>query len=585
MRTRIRVTATADGPRGAQGAMTDEVQESVAIAPVGYPFRVSRAGTLRAGERVELDVAIGGGRTGVRADSIAASLSVYPSPVATMLKGAEALIREPHGCFEQASSANYPNVLVLHYLRQQGIADPALVSRTRDVLARGYRKLVGYESPKRGYEWFGGDPGHEALTAYGLLEFTDMAQVFDEVEPAMLARTESWLLARRDGRGGFKRNQRALDSFGDASDAVTDAYISYALAQSARTRGPAAVRRAATEMRAEIARQRELATRTRDPYLLALAARTLNALQPDAVGKHALARLAKMQHTDGSFPGADHSVTRSGGGNLLIETTALAALALMDADARHEAEIRAAIGWLRDARSGTGAFGTTQATVLALQALAGYARHARAQAAEGGSVNVYVAGKRAGALELTPGESATASDPLVLAGVGRHLTPGGNRVTLEYRGTGAMPYALGVQYRGAAPTSGERSPVRVRTALDRARVAVGEPVALRVQVDNRSSEDIPMVLTRVGIPGGLRAQPWQLQQLRERGRVDFVETRPREVLLYWRGLPANARRTVELQLISTVPGQYTGPASQAYLYYDDENRGWAPPLSVDITRG
>ena len=42
------------------------------------------------------------------------------------------------------------------------------------------------------------------FTAYGLLEFTDMAQV-RQVDPAMLERTRKWLLDQRDGKGGYLR--------------------------------------------------------------------------------------------------------------------------------------------------------------------------------------------------------------------------------------------------------------------------------------------------------------------------------------------------------------------------------------------
>lgn len=38
-------------------------------------------------------------------------------------------------------------------------------------LEEGYKKLIGYETSSRGYEWFGSAPGHEALTAYGLSQF------------------------------------------------------------------------------------------------------------------------------------------------------------------------------------------------------------------------------------------------------------------------------------------------------------------------------------------------------------------------------------------------------------------------------
>ena len=35
-------------------------------------------------------------------------------------------------------------------------------------LESGYKRLIGYETKTKGYEWFGDSPGHEALTAYGL---------------------------------------------------------------------------------------------------------------------------------------------------------------------------------------------------------------------------------------------------------------------------------------------------------------------------------------------------------------------------------------------------------------------------------
>jgi len=33
---------------------------------------------------------------------------------------------------------------------------------------------------------------------------------------------------------------------------------------------------------------------------------------------------------------------------------------------------------------------------------------------------------------------------------------------------------------------------------------------------------------RIGIPGRLTLQTWQLKELREKGAIDFYETRPRE---------------------------------------------------------
>jgi len=73
---------------------------------------------------------------------------------------------------------------------------------------------------KQGYEWFGQTaPPHEALTAYGLMEFRDMAKVYD-VDKAMLDRTQKYLMDQKDGKGGFKRNPRALDTFGRAPEPI-----------------------------------------------------------------------------------------------------------------------------------------------------------------------------------------------------------------------------------------------------------------------------------------------------------------------------------------------------------------------------
>src|SRR5205085_8419057 len=108
--------------------------------------------------------------------------------------------------------------------------------RAEDLLNRGYQKLTSFECQKpaggrEGYEWFGGvAPPHEALTAYGLMQFKDMAQVHP-VDQEMIERTRSYLLSRRLPGGGFARNTRALDTFGRAPQHITDAYIIWALTE------------------------------------------------------------------------------------------------------------------------------------------------------------------------------------------------------------------------------------------------------------------------------------------------------------------------------------------------------------------
>ena len=86
----------------------------------------------------------------------------------------------------------------------------------------------------------------------------------------------------------------------------------------------------------------------------------------------------------------------------------------------------------------------------------------------------------------------------------------------------------------------------------------------------------------MGLPGGLTFQTWQLKELREKGLVAFWETRPREVILYFRELAPSEVKTVGIDLVAQVPGEYTGPASSAYLYYGNDKKVWVDPLKVSI---
>ena len=124
--------------------------------------------------------------------------------------------------------------------------------------------------------------------------------------------------------------------------------------------------------------------------------------------------------------------------------------------------------------------------------------------------------------------------------------------------------------------------VTVTTQLAKSTVKLGEGVKLRARVENMTKDGLPMTLARIGIPGGLTFQTWQLKELRDKGLIDFYETRPREVILYWRALAPSVKKDVELDLIAATPGAYEAPASSTYLYYTAEDKTWVAPVKVSI---
>jgi hypothetical protein len=248
-------------------------------------------------------------------------------------------------------------------------------------------------------------------------------------------------------------------------------------------------------------------------------------------------------------------------------------------DGEYAGPLRAAADWLNARRGGYGQWGNTQATILGLKALTAYADHSR-QMQTAGSATLIVNGKRLGTIDFDKGRR----DALIWDDLASSLVAGKNAVELELTGGAALPYTVSIEYRAARPQSSPRAKLAVTSSLPAPRVKVGEGVTLRAHVENRTADGIPMTLARIGIPGGLVTQTWQLKELREKGLIDFYETRPREVILYWRALPPSAKKDVDLQLLAAVPGSYEAPASSAYLYYTAEDKAWSPPVAFEVTR-
>ena len=228
-------------------------------------------------------------------------------------------------------------------------------------MPKGYNRLVGYECSSRGYEWWGKNPGHDTLTAYGLMQFHDMQKVYSGVDAGMLKRTSEWLLSKRDGKGGFKRDHGGYDHFAHSPDELANAYILWSLTT---TGTPPAT------LKVELDVLGRRLQKSQDPYELALIACAMHETgtsERKAQAKVARAKLAQLQREDGSLKGAT-TITQSGGNDLVVETTGLAVLAWVAED-KYIGHVHKAIDYLCSSRKGSGSFGATQATIMALKAL------------------------------------------------------------------------------------------------------------------------------------------------------------------------------------------------------------------------
>ena len=269
-RRRSGVSISRSSARGS--GVADAVKRPIEVAARRPPRRAGLQRHFAAAGRVACSVppqAIEG--------SVKAIVKIYPSSFSQLVEGLDAIFQRPYGCFEQTSSTTYPNVLALDYLRQNGKSLPEVEAKARQYIHLGYQRLLSFEVAGGGFDWFGNPPANRTLTAYGLMEFQDMARVHD-VDPQLIERTRQWLLDQRQCRRLVECRKATCSttvppaSMGDDARLGATAYIAWAVFDGGNAR-------------AESLPTREFLLSHRpetidDPYVLALVANALSAMNP-----------------------------------------------------------------------------------------------------------------------------------------------------------------------------------------------------------------------------------------------------------------------------------------------------------------
>lgn len=541
----------------------DAFTQKIKIAPKGFPVQTSFAGQETEKEyEFEIKKLVNG--------SLKASFNAFPNVVSDLMKGVEGILQEPYGCFEQTSCTAYPNAMVLDYMKNTDSKDNKTLARATDLLDRGYKRLTTFETKERGYEWFGANPAHEGLTAYGIMEFMDMKKAGQNIDQGMLDRTAKWLLSKKDGNGGFKREQHAYHDFGRISEEILNGYIVYALAEAGYA-----------DIEKEFNASFKKAMDTKDPYLLAMMANAAYSLNKKAKGDEALTALLSKQAKDGSFTGSSHSITYSQGNSLTIETTALSIMAILKSNGKGAVALNNSVQYLTSTRSGSGVFSSTQGTILALKALTEFAKYSK-KTTEDGLIVLYIDNKKVAEQSYKAGDKgAITMDGLekFVNGEGKHT------MKVKYIGVKTpLPYSVAINWNTSLPNSDAECTIDLKTKLSSNTANVGETVRLTTTVINKKDHDVPSTMAIIGIPAGFTAQPWQLKELQEKHVFDYYEIKGNNIAVYYRGMGPKAVKEINLDLKAEMPGQYDAPASSAYLYYTNEFKTWSATDKVTIKK-
>ncbi|HEX7599000.1 MAG TPA: alpha-2-macroglobulin family protein, partial [Polyangia bacterium] len=506
--------------KGIGETRSDAVARSVLVVPDGQAVPTALSGALEAG-------------TVTRTASFPATavpgsqklyLNVYPAYLSQVVDGMDSLLRVPNGCFEQTTSTAWPNVLVTGYLKQTKQLKPEVQLKAESLMSAGYQRLLTFEHKGGGYSWFGeqNPAPYLSVTAFGLMEFSDMAKV-QTVDEAMIARTRTWLLGQQNSDGSWKGDQSEFFTF-HTSLVRNTAFVVWALASSDYT-GP------------ELARgltyvKQNLAAEKLDAYSLGIIANAfLMAAPSDATTSQFLTSLLALKKENGNKVSWDSGATQTcfyGAGNdAEISATALAAHALL-LDGGNKDTLDKALAFLAGARDSNGNFGSTQGTIWTLRALL----LAASKGTDGavGNLAVTVDGSAFTTLALT----ADQSDVMTTVDLSSLATTGSHDVTLTFDGSGKVSYNLVAQHNlpwagGPAPASG---PLSVSVAYDKTSLVLDESATATVTVRNNTTSVQNMIMVTLGLPPGFQVATTDLDQYKTSKILSAYEITGKQLMLY-----------------------------------------------------
>jgi hypothetical protein len=575
---RVRVTKVGSHPLeiAAEGAgVADAIKKVVEVVPDGRRVETVANGNLQQPLNLSLTVpanAIEG--------SPKAIVKIYPSTFSQLVEGLDGIFQMPYGCFEQTSSTTYPNVLALDYLERTKKKSPEVEAKARQYINLGYQRLIGFEVSGGGFDWFGRPPANRTLTAYGLMEFQDMARVYN-VDPQLIARTRQWLLAQRKPDGSWPSDRGMLNDGlassvqkGDA-ELSTTAYIAWAVFGS-----QAAGSEAASTRDYLLSRRPEA---IKDPHTLALVCNALLGMKADSAVAPYLTRLESIKHVsqDGKqmwweqAPGAQTTFYGSGRSGS-VETTSLATLALLEGK-QFPATSRAALTWIAAQKDGSGTWHSTQATVLALKALL---------AGTGASLG----GDKERRIEIVLGQKrqqivipADQSDVMKQLDLSADLVEGNNALTVtETTDTGAG-YQVAFRYHVPEAPVAREQPLEITIDYDKTELAVGDVVIATATVTNRMATTAPMVILDLPIPAGFEITADQLAELVGSKKIEKYQIGARKAVVYLRGLEPNKPLVLRYDLRAKTPVKVSVPAARVYEYYNPDKQAVSNSRQMTVT--
>ena len=313
-----------------------------------------------------------------------------------------------------------------------------------------------------------------------------------------------------------------------------------------------------------------------DAYTMAITAYALELVDSDRSNDaHELLMEMAKEDEDGLHWGTEVDVLpkqsmRQQNQSASIEATAYATLALV----KHGDPFNAsrAAKWLVSQRNAFGGFGSTQDTVVALQALTEYATGARADVDLKVSI---MAGEEEKELRIKQDNY----DVLQVVEV-----PIDEEIEISVEGKGEAIAQLVRRFNVPQAEKGDEI-LKVNVDYDTTEVEVNDIVNVSVELEFAPPipMDAGMVVLDISVPTGFSPVVDTIAQVTEKeDKIKRYDIAGRKVIFYIEDMQPGDRLTFEFDVKAMYPVKAKGTSSQAYSYYKPEIRGETLSSGINV---
>jgi len=537
-------------------SVADAIIKEMIVEPEGVAREMVENLVLATGTERDVDLSLpdftvdGSGR---------AFIAVTGNVLSQTMDGLESLLQMSFGCGEQNMIMFAPNVFVTRYLNETGQLKPEVRARAETLMLTGYQREMTYRRSDASFSAFGesDEVGSLWLTAFVLKTFAQAAEIV-YIDESVLTTGNEWIRSHQRSDGsfepvGFVHHTELLGGL-EGTTALT-AFIAIALIEAGDTEGATA---------AVHYLEGKLATTT-DDYPLALTTYALALAGSSEAGTALDALMAIAKEDDeglhwGEEPRPVDTESFSpfypGPSSAAVETTAYAALALLTLD--RDLDAGRAIRWLAAQRNSSGGFGSTQDTVVALQAMTTAASSSRDDI----DATVFLS---SGAFTHEVHIDAENADVLQVVEV-----PVGGTISIETSGTGQVMGQAVRRYN--LPESGaiERPIFDLSVDYSADEIEVDDTLDITATITYNPPEMLGtgMVVLDVAIPTGFAAVESTLDALVDSDPIlKRWELAGRKVIFYIEDFEPGDTLTLAFEARALYPVRAEAVASRVYAYY------------------